>query len=236
MPSAQYASPKKAQRHTTWHHIFAKCRLIGDQRIGKSTAWQNRAGADCPSWARQRLDPVRPEDPARGRCRFGQPEGERARHNLRGPRRGERDRAAGPEGCRRPPRRNAALPVGAFRRARAIGPGQYHRLRSAAPPGPPGSAPTPEAPLPAFVNALRQLLAQSFPRPVAEQLGGGTGGFVPAGLAAGETQQTVEIAGEDPAAVFANAVLNARVEGLLPPPVPYFPGFVSPPLSVARLR
>ena len=104
------------------------------------------------------------------------------------------------------------------------------------PPGPPGSAPTPEAPLPAFVNALRQLLAQSFPRPVAQQLGGGTGGFVPAGLAAGETQQTVEIAGEDPAAVFANAVLNARVEGLLPPPVPYFPGFVSPPLSVARLR
>jgi transposase len=53
MPSAQYASPKKAQRHTTWHHIFAKCRLIGDQRIGKSTAWQNRAGADCPSWVKR---------------------------------------------------------------------------------------------------------------------------------------------------------------------------------------
>jgi branched-chain amino acid transport system ATP-binding protein len=53
MPSAQYASPKKPQRHTTWHHIFAKCRLIGDQRIGKSTAWQNRAGADCPSWVKR---------------------------------------------------------------------------------------------------------------------------------------------------------------------------------------
>jgi filamentous hemagglutinin family protein len=104
------------------------------------------------------------------------------------------------------------------------------------PPGPPGGGATPEGPLAAAVNALRQILAPTFPRPVVEQLGGGTGGFVPAGLAEGETQETVEIAGEDAAAVFANAVLTTRVDGLLPPPVPYFPGFVSPPPSAATLR
>jgi filamentous hemagglutinin family protein len=107
------------------------------------------------------------------------------------------------------------------------------------PPGPPGGGGTGtigEGTLDAAVNALRQILAPTFPRPVAEQLGGGTGGFVPAGLAEEAARETVEIAGEDPAAVFANAVLTTRVEGLLPPPVPYFPGFVSPPPTAATLR
>jgi hypothetical protein len=106
-----------------------------------------------------------------------------------------------------------------------------------APPTPPASGGTvAEGTLDAGVNALRQIFAPTFPQPVATQLGGGTGGFVPAGLAEEGTRETVEIAGEDPAAVFANATLTASVEGLLPPPVPYFPGFVSPPPTAATLR
>ena len=110
------------------------------------------------------------------------------------------------------------------------------------PPGPPAPPPPPPptsrgpSVLDPAVDALRQLLSQGFPRPVADQLGGGTGGFVPAGLAEEGEEETVAIAGEDPAAVFANALLAARIEGLLPPPVPYFPGFVSPPLAAATLR
>ena len=106
------------------------------------------------------------------------------------------------------------------------------------PPAPPPPPPTSRGPsvLDPAVDALRQLLSQGFPRPVADQLGGGTGGFVPAGLAEEGEEETVAIAGEDPAAVFANALLAARIEGLLPPPVPYFPGFVSPPLAAATLR
>lgn len=110
------------------------------------------------------------------------------------------------------------------------------------PPGPPAPPPPPPptsrgpSVLDPAVDALRQLLSQGFPRPVADELGGGTGGFVPAGLAEEGEEETVAIAGEDPAAVFANALLAARIEGLLPPPVPYFPGFVSPPLAAATLR
>jgi hypothetical protein len=44
----------------------------------------------------------------------------------------------------------------------------------------------------------------------------------------------VVVEGEDPAAVFANTVLATRVEGLLPPPVPYFTGYVPPPVAAVR--
>lgn len=105
------------------------------------------------------------------------------------------------------------------------------------PPGPPepppgnGGTPTPPPVTDPTAGAFRLLTAGAPPQPVAEALAAGTGGFTPAGLAEGEGFQpaSVEIEGEDPAAVFANTVLATRVDGLLPPPVPYFAGYVPPP-------
>jgi hypothetical protein len=88
----------------------------------------------------------------------------------------------------------------------------------------------------ATANALRLVTASTPPQPVAETLAAGTGGFTPAGLAEGEGFQpaAVIVEGEDPAAAFANTMLATRVDGLLPPPVPYFAGYVPPPIIAAR--
>jgi filamentous hemagglutinin family protein len=111
------------------------------------------------------------------------------------------------------------------------------------PPGPPvpppggGAGPAvPAGTVDATANALRLVTASTPPQPVAETLAAGTGGFTPAGLAEGEGFQpaAVIVEGEDPAAAFANTMLATRVDGLLPPPVPYFAGYVPPPIIAAR--
>lgn len=104
------------------------------------------------------------------------------------------------------------------------------------PPGPtaPGGgsgAPTVSGPVDAGTNALKLVTGTGAPQAVTLSLASGTAGFTPAGLA--ETQDfqpaSVTVEGEDPAAAFANTVLAERIEGLLPPPPAYFPGYVAPP-------
>ncbi len=104
------------------------------------------------------------------------------------------------------------------------------------PPGP-GGGPASGGGVDATAGAFRLVTASAPPQPAAATLAAGTGGFTPAGLAEGESFQpaAVVVEGEDPATVFANTMLATRVEGLLPPPVPYFAGYVPPPAStVAR--
>jgi filamentous hemagglutinin family protein len=106
------------------------------------------------------------------------------------------------------------------------------------PPVPPPPAPpvAPPAAVDAAAAAFRLLTEGTPPQPAAGTLAASTGGFTPAGLADGENFQpaAVVVEGEDPAAVFANTVLATRVEGLLPPPVPYFSGYVPPPAAAVR--
>jgi filamentous hemagglutinin family protein len=107
------------------------------------------------------------------------------------------------------------------------------------PPGPPvvppgggGGGAVAAAGINADVNAVLSLRDTTRPAQGAAALAAGTGGFTPAGLAEtqGFTPASVTVEGEDPAAVFANTVLATRVEGLLPPPTPYFTGYVAPPV------
>lgn len=108
------------------------------------------------------------------------------------------------------------------------------------PPGPPVPPPGPPAPPLAVVDAVagafRLITEATLPQPAAATLAAGTGGFTPAGLTEGGGFQpaAVVVEGEDPAAVFANTMLATRVEGLLPPPVPYFAGYVPPPTAAFR--
>ncbi|MCU0983951.1 MAG: filamentous hemagglutinin N-terminal domain-containing protein [Acetobacteraceae bacterium] len=110
------------------------------------------------------------------------------------------------------------------------------------PPGPPvlpppgGPVVPPLAVVDAGAGAFRLITEGTPPQPAAATLAAGTGGFTPAGLTEGEGFQpaAVVVEGEDPAAVFANTVLATRVEGLLPPPVPYFTGYVPPPVAAVR--
>jgi hypothetical protein len=100
------------------------------------------------------------------------------------------------------------------------------------PPGGGGGAAVAGAGINADVNAVLGLRDTTRPAQGAAALAAGTGGFTPAGLAEtqGFTPASVTVEGEDPAAVFANTVLATRVEGLLPPPTPYFTGYVAPPI------
>jgi filamentous hemagglutinin family protein len=107
----------------------------------------------------------------------------------------------------------------------------------------PPPAPVPPAPPPpggggqavtADVNAVLGLRDTARPAQAAQALAAGTGGFTPAAATQGFTPASVTVEGEDPAAVFANTVLATRVDGLLPPPTPYFAGYVAPPIVPQR--
>lgn len=105
-----------------------------------------------------------------------------------------------------------------------------------APPSAGGGTAPPAPTVDATTGALRLVTAAAPPQAVAETLAAGTGGFTPAGLSEGEGAEpaALVIEGEDLAAVFANTMLATRVEGLLPSPVSYFPGYVPPPVTATQ--